>query len=297
MPLYSERRRETQLREAEARGEPVWTNKFSGAARIKAWHALTDAIALVPAERYVEPRATIHSNIWNRLRTANGVMQLMGAPFVNPGDDLFKWVQQCRDDVFPDVIEAALGDGFRAHAELSTAHMVLACSFLEEGLRSLLQSERIAFRLVDRQMVPFDSLELHVEVVEPALTLLGGRAGFADAESAYRKALGQIAHGEPDNAVTDAGRALEDTLKALGCEGNSLGSRIGSARKNGLIAPHDTPLLTALSKAFDWASSDRSESGDAHTSPTDNVEDAWLAVHIIGALIVRFAGEPRGTGR
>jgi hypothetical protein len=83
MGLYSERRREKQLREAEARGESVWTNKFSQRVRIKVRHALAGAIALVPEPMLGQrPGDIIHYGIWNALRDANWCHDSDGAwPF------------------------------------------------------------------------------------------------------------------------------------------------------------------------------------------------------------------------
>jgi hypothetical protein len=82
-------------------------------------------------------------------------------------------------------------------------------------------------------------------------------------------------------------------LTALGCDGNALGTQLASAKKKGLLAPHDHPLSLVIEKAIAWAAADRSEKGDTHKAGTAVRDDAWLTVHIVGALIVRLAGGNR----
>ena len=41
-----------------------------------------------------------------------------------------------------------------------------------------------------------------------------------------------------------------------------------------------------------WVSADRSEMGDSHKAETTLTrDDAWLTVHVVGALILRLASE------
>ena len=71
--------------------------------------------------------------------------------------------------------------------------------------------------------------------------------------------------------------------------GNSLGPLIKSARENGLLAPHDSPMLGAVVKVLDWVSADRSERGDAHAVSTASIDDAWFTVHVVGAALLRLS--------
>jgi hypothetical protein len=203
-------------------------------------------------------------------------------------------VNTCHNDLVPDVIEAALSFGFAQRYGLDPASLDAARAEFRNRIADVLRSDRIGWRIVEDRMVPFKSFELHMAVVEPTLLLLGGLSKFAAAEKSYQDALHEIARGNAADAITDASRALEETFEALGCDGNTLGDRIKDARTKGLIAAHDDSLLSPLEKFFHWASADRSEKGDAHTSPTTDIEDAWLTVHIVGALVMRLT---QGTRR
>lgn len=70
----------------------------------------------------------------------------------------------------------------------------------------------------------------------------------------------------------------------VGCKGNALGPLADDARKRGLLAPYDRKII-------DWVSADRSDKGDAHNATPASRDDAWLAVHVVGALILRLAGD------
>ncbi|MBM7463196.1 hypothetical protein [Microbacterium dextranolyticum] len=53
--------------------------------------------------------------------------------------------------------------------------------------------------------------------------------------------------------------------------------------------------MLTIEKACRWASADRSNTGDAHNADTASAEDAWFAIHIVGAIILRLAhATPRG---
>lgn len=69
---------------------------------------------------------------------------------------------------------------------------------------------------------------------------------------------------------------------------------IKSANSKKLLSPHDGPLLDGLTKLLHWVSADRSQNGDSHHLSAVSIEDAWLTVHIVGALILRLsADKPR----
>ena len=152
------------------------------------------------------------------------------------------------------------------------------------------REDRVAFEMVEGTIIPLASEELHTEVVAPVLRLLSGRSGWDGAEGSYQKALEEISSGHPDDAITDAGTALQEALSVLGCKGDSLGPLIKDAKSKGLLAPHDAELDSAIVGVMDWVSADRSQSGEAHHQSAATTDDAWLIVHIVGALILRLVG-------
>lgn len=141
---------------------------------------------------------------------------------------------------------------------------------------------------------------MHSATIEPTVNLLVDRR-YERAQAAVGEALKELQNRKPDDAITDAGTALQETLTELGCQGNALGPLIADARKRGLLAGHDEKLTEGILKFLDWASADRSNKGDAHTYSDATNDDAWLTVHVVGALIRRLASdvprEPNATMR
>jgi hypothetical protein len=138
-------------------------------------------------------------------------------------------------------------------------------------------------------LLPVQSQEMHHGAVEPALHLLHNQAQFAAAENAYQDALRELRDGYPDDAITDAATALQDVLKALGCTGNALGDMLKSARKNGLITGKDTPLTETVGRTVDWVATQRNHGEAHHGDPDIDMSDAWMVVHVVGALIIRLS--------
>ncbi|HTR85284.1 MAG TPA: HEPN domain-containing protein [Reyranella sp.] len=72
----------------------------------------------------------------------------------------------------------------------------------------------IGYQFDGRDLIRLDSTVAHGEIVVPALTLLG-RKGFEKADEQYRSAHKHYRHGEYPQAITEAGKAFESTLKAI----------------------------------------------------------------------------------
>jgi hypothetical protein len=224
------------------------------------------------------------------LLRSEGLVTLRGESDV--AQDFTAFFMSCDNDLVPSAIEAMLA----ALEECRVPFQVIygeGQDLFRSVLVSVLREHRISYELIGSELVPMGSRELHSAVLVPALTLLGGREDLAGAEKAYMDALSEIhaKNGRAEDAITDAGTALQETLTALGLTGNALGPLIADARKKGLLAGHDGPLLEAVMK---WVSADRSELGDTHHTTAPSLDDAWLLVHIVGALMVRLA---QGGGR
>ena len=72
---------------------------------------------------------------------------------------------------------------------------------------------------------------------------------------------------------------------------------MSSAKKKGLLTGADTPLTESIIKTVNWVAAKRNQ-GEAHRGDPDiNMSDAWMMVHVVGALAIRLseATEPAGT--
>lgn len=281
--LYSRRKRLAELAKREAAGESFWTDSFDGGFRTRLWYLWSDYYAENAYEASDFARAAILLDEgWTSLSRKS-----------NPQADFHGFVDSCDDDQMPMAIEAmALAT---RESGIRTAQIFADPDLVEAAVNTILREHRISFELTGGEMVPFDSLELHTEVVMPALRLLARTDGLDAVESTYRDALAEIAASKPGDAITDAATALQEMLVALGCVGNSLGPLIKSARSKGLLGAHDVPMLDGIEKVLQWVSADRSERGDSHLASAATVDDAWLIVHVVGALIVRLAAGGRSS--
>jgi hypothetical protein len=283
--LYGERKRMAELAQKEAAGESYWTKKFDDRLRVKIHYAMWEAS---------EGLGRFYFAARQLILEADGLRALSNPAFTALVD-FQQYVERCADDEIPTTIEAfytALSDK-RLMQETGVYFSEIK---FEVKMGELLQKGRIGFELVGGQMIPFESKELHAEVILPTLSLLSSGEMWKPAQAAYLNALDEISRGDGPDAITDAGTALQESLLALGCEGNSLGPLIASAKNRGLLGSHDREMIEAISKLMHWVSADRSQSGDAHNAGDASVEDAWLIVHIVGAIIVRLnSGIPRSN--
>lgn len=271
--VYSRRLRETETAEREAAGEALWSNTFD----IRALRRIGTAYeTCVNAE--AEKSWDIHERVARIMRLEGGWANDSVSP-----DELITQAQTAPLPWTLDALECIFQALKRTDKDF------------QAFLNMVLNEHRIAFQMIDGQVIAKSSDELHVAVVEPALRLLVG-AEFAKAHGAYLAALKEVTGGEAADAITDAGTALQETLTALGCKGNALGPLLKDARRNGLLAGHDQNLVDGILKFADWASADRSESGDAHKHSTATTADAWLMAHVVGALIVRLV-DPTKRGQ
>jgi hypothetical protein len=242
--LHAARRRQSEMTEREANGESLWTERFDKRVRVRVRRALDRA--------WNNQFISLDTIFWlarEKILDEEGLTFLYTDGYA-PSADFEMFFLQSADDMFPTAIEALMA--MLLDPDSSDDVGALFAPMVNE----IFAQERVAWKLVDQQMIEVKSTEMHSAVVEPALRLLhDGR--FANVDASYRKALDEIAKGDGADAVTDAGTALQEMLTALGCEGNQLGDLIKSARKKGVLAAHDVPTLDALEKSLHWAAADR----------------------------------------
>lgn len=277
MALFSARKRMKDTERLEANGQDLWTEKFDETALRR-----LDGIWSIVEANSSFPDYVIQQRISLVLRAQGGYNV---QNYVEPGH--FVASRMRGTDFILDLLGAiAIAVSDSEHGE---------GLFVSES-NKVLNEHRIAFRFLEDEIVPISSDELHQEVVEPALRLLVSKR-FTYAHDSYLKALREIQNNDPGDAITDAATALQHTLEALGCKGNTIGKLWLDGKKRGLVAEHDSNLSSGISKFVDWASADRSETGDAHHHSDATLADAWLQVHVVGAIIVRLADPGKSRTR
>jgi len=274
------------MAEAEAQGTSFWTTTFDDRVRRKLRFALDDSTRSVGYYLHLARE---------RVLREEGVEYLAPSPpRLKPAEDFEAAILRGADDLIPTLIESlceALATPFDSRLGYRGDPLAFA-----RRVNAILLEHRVSFELINGVMVEKDSQELHATVVEPVLRLLSGRSGWQKVEDAYQAALRELSGRQPADAITDAATALQETLTLLGCEGNALGPLITSAKKKGLLGSHDVQLTNGVSSFLAWASADRSERGDAHKVGDTTQEDGWLAIHVIGALILRLVAPSDSSG-
>lgn len=292
--LFHQRERQRKLEAAEAKGQTFWTRELPQEARYRLVYAF-DGLAEAIHSLDSRPGFSEH--------TRKLVVSEIGLPSIanrhSASDDIRDGIIGAETDIILSILEAAIAVGRAVREtcyEYEKQTVAEALTSFETKIIRILREHRISFDLIDLRFVAFESLELHSNVVSPALSLLGGDPTLREVEVSYQEALDEIAKGSPDNAITDAARALEKMLELLGCSGNSLGKKLANARELGLLGLHDSQLQDAVFKIGVWVSADRAAKGDAHPGGSATIDDAWLIVHVVGALIRRLSRSPsRGT--
>jgi hypothetical protein len=130
--------------------------------------------------------------------------------------------------------------------------------------------------------LPVPERRLRGEVLGP----LFAREEFIRVARVFESALAELRPGgDPADAITDAGTALQEMLITLGAKGSSLGPLLASARNLRLFGPYDSRLGEGIEAIGEWVSAERSQQGDSHIFSTARYHDARLAVEIVGSLL------------
>lgn len=282
--LFSRRKRIDKLALDESAGLLEWTTDFSPRARNRILLHYRD----VSGEYFVHGLAQARELIM----LDEGLLDLTGRRF-NAHEDMAQFIQDCESNAMPMAIEALI-TSLQDRGGWPAPQYGSQFKFCDM-VRLILREESLAFDLVDLNLVEFSSRQLTQSVVLPVLSLLGRQQGWSDVEGAYQDALREISHGTPADSITDSGRALELTLERLGCRGSSLGERLKAARASGLLLGSDDKLAVSITHAVGWAAVERNERSDAHRGSEADVADAWMMVHIVGAVILRLVQGPRGA--
>ena len=293
--LFTRRKKAADEAAARARGENV--DYLIKAApqefRWQLWYALQRAFDPGGMDA-AEMRRAAHGMLHGELREAYGVGRL--SPSYNGSD----WVDDLRIFILEDATTPQLMDVIDAAPEgviVSQGYGApeYVAAFFATVQRRL-REHKLAYDVVEMQVVEKDSEEMHQEVVVPALTLLHGRSRFRAAEKQYREALDELAKGTWADAITDANAAVEVVARTiLGYQQGQLPAMLQELRKKGLFGDPQEGRLKKVVDGFAELADIRNKEGDAHGNSSDR-GTAWLAVHWAGALIVYLVEQAEERG-
>ena len=291
--LFAQRKHRRETATREARGENLWVEDLSQEVRIKFNHViriLSDDRLLYDLEKIVE--LVCYQSGLSQLTETRG-----GFGYSPTNDVMSAITYQLYDSdrgiyysAFSDDVVLSLIEGI--WTLLSSRPMGRwnnPRQFYTGEIRTILEDHRVSYDFVEGHIIPRKELIMHSEVVVPTLTLLAGRKDFDFAERRYVEALKSIQDHRFDDAVTDASGSLEAVFDALGCDGKTLDRKAKQAQDVGLMSRHDQRVI-------DWISADRVAKGDSHISARETTrDDAWLAVHVAGAFMLRLANSENRT--
>jgi hypothetical protein len=287
--LYAERLRREAQAKALAAGEIGLTDQLDRDARIKlslAWSDATSGLGHRELE-YLQSAITHTSMRSHAVDLAPKDMQLQSG---RSNENLLSLIE-AEHAALKRFVEASspFGHTYPTGGAWGTA-IIDPAEHFRKDVNRIFGTHLVGFALhSNSQLMPVHSHEMHSAVVAPTLYLLHSQTRFAAAETAYQKALAELRDGDAGDAITDAATALQDALSALGCTGGALGDLLSSAKKNGLVKGNDTPLTDAISRTVSWVAARRNQ-GEAHRGDPDiDMSDAWMVVHVVGALIIRLA--------
>lgn len=184
MELYAERLRLAAQADSEARGESLWTAEIAREVRVKLARAWKNACSgVISTDPYADPVSTFIAEVLEvslGLESQTMVIDAASMPRYASNTPEVLSVIEAMDMTFgaDGLIE---GDS--------------AQRFFRSEVNRIFEAHRVAYRLVDGQIIPADSMELNAAVVLPTLYLLHGHAELANGEKAYMKALQEIRAG------------------------------------------------------------------------------------------------------
>lgn len=293
MRLFQRRQQQREKAERAARGESIpLTRDFDQKVRTRIFYAIRDNSPEYlgelfgrpsPEKVFAEVLRTVLLSEWGEVTLTNKA---------DPADDFATFVVNVADNgQMLDIIESFFKalDQVESRFERPQWERAGEAQKFRERVNEVLDDHDIAFQIIGHEVIPRESMAMYTDVVKPALSLLSGEARLTNVERAFHDALRELKPGgNAADAITDAGTALQEMLVALGAKGNALGPLLHSARQKELLGPYDSKLAEGVQKIGDWVSADRSARGDAHLVKESDTDDAWLAVHVVGALILRL---------
>ena len=167
--------------------------------------------------------------------------------------------------------------------------------FLEHG---------VGYQYVKGKIVRVDSQLVHAEVVKPALTLLN-TTGFEGPEEEFVRAFVHYRHGRHKEAVAEALKAFESTMKAICKARNWTVSPTATAKplmdalfEKGLIpselASHFTGLRSAMESGLPTISNRTSRHGQGAVPTEVPAYLAAYALHVAAANIILLVEAHKG---
>lgn len=265
---FLKRKRERELLSKELSGLITWSTEFSETTRRKIWYLFVEMsknnLVILEQARYL----TLKSEGWTELWKSN----------LNPIEDLYHFVIHSESDDFPEAIERFYEVISEQKVKIDFGLWNQDANFASEVERIFLE-DRINWIFDSGMVLPRDLIFTHEHILKPTLNYLNNPK-YADVKLVFAKGLKEISVGDPGDAITDFGTAIQVFLKVLGCEGKTIGELTISGISKGILDREDQKILEAIAMLRNR--------GEAHDLETYTSKDAWFACRLISTLMLKF---------
>lgn len=238
-------------------------------------------------------------------RTVAHVHGLLEIPHTRPGTqfgydwfgDYLDYVMNAEPDRALDVVELGIRIAdlaLRNDGSLHRTRRMKADDAIED-LNHRFRTNGCGYQYANGKIVRVDSQLIHAEVVQPALSLLMTK-GFEGPNQEFLSAHEHFRHGRVEEAVTDACKAFESTIKAI-CDAHqwtydakaTAQPLIQTVIKHGLVPAYSQEQLANVEKCLIGVATIRNKNaGHGAGSKPRDVPDhyAAYALHLATANIV-----------
>jgi AbiJ N-terminal domain 4 len=254
--------------------------------RIQAIHIINHALG-EPQFDYHNSAGIIFTSVVSALRQEHGVFNLVPRPG-NPQEELWNFLLGVQEaDYVLDVIELI----FRATERLATEEpyhgqprgVNLRPGDVTAELNTRFRENGVGYQFQSGEIIRVDSQLIHSEAVLPALHLLRTK-GFDGANSEFLDAHKHYRHGDFKDAIVNAAKAFESTLKAI-CTSRKWGFDANATAKplinivltNGLIPNYHDSQLSAVRSLLESAVTIRNKTAGHGDGPIVVDVPYWYA--------------------
>jgi hypothetical protein len=276
------------------------------AFRVQVIHIWNDAIGVYsePQGYYGSSRRSPANQFWSlisrRLARELGVFTLTGKA-EDPDDQCRTYLMTAENAGALDIIEfsfRAIDRGVRELSpyEIADAKIKETPDDAIEELNDRFKEHGIGYQYVGGILIRLDSQFTHAEIVKPALALLNA-AGFDGSADEFLRALVHYRHGRYKEAVAEALKSFESTMKSV-CALRSWGHPQNATAKplldilfrNGLIPAdlesHFSGLRSAMESGLPTLSNRTSRHGQGMAPVPIPSHFAGYALHLAASNIV-----------
>lgn len=197
-------------------------------------------------------------SIHNILAREMGTLNLRGGQN-SDRDRCIAFLSDCPTLEALDLIELtfrAIGDLYELTPALTHHSIKQTPEDAIEELNYRLREHGVGYQFEGGEIVRVDSQYVHAEVVKPTISLLN-TAGFEGASEEFLKAHEHYRHGRMGEAMSEALKSFESTLKAI-CEKNDWTYKDGNAKTliktvldNGLVPKYMETHLSGLRSSLE----------------------------------------------